>query len=224
MQSWLIWLLWLALAYLAGSIPFGLLLGYLRGVDIRELGSGNIGATNLGREVGPAWGIGCFALDVAKGAVPVLGYGVAAGLIGAAGGGAWPTLGWLMVAGATMAGHIFPPWLGFKGGKGVATGLGAVLGLYPMLTVAGVLAGALWVPITWVSGYVSVGSMLAALALPVLAVGAGLVLGLPAGEVAVLALATLALAGLVVWRHRSNLQRLREGTEGRVSWGLRKAK
>jgi glycerol-3-phosphate acyltransferase PlsY len=131
------------------------------------------------------------------------------------------TLGWLAVAAAAMAGHIFPPWLRFKGGKGVATGLGAVLGLYPLLTIAGLVAGGIWPVVTWFTGYISVGSIVAALALPPIALVAGLVLDQAAGETALLVAVTLLLAALVVVRHRGNIARLRAGTEEKVTWARR---
>ena len=224
MDGFWLWLTAVVVAYLLGSVPFGLLLGLARGIDIRTRGSGNVGASNLGRQLGKAWGLGCFALDVAKGLVPVLGYGLVSGLVGGTAHGVWPTLGWLGVAAAAMAGHVLPPWLGFRGGKGVATGLGGVLGLYPMLTAAGVVAGLLWLAVTWTTGYISLGSIIAALAMPVLALLAGLMLAQPVGEIVVLVVATLALGLVVVIRHTSNIARLRAGTEGRVSWARRGAR
>jgi len=222
MNPTLHWLLWLLLAYLAGSIPFALLLGWLRSIDIREHGSGNVGASNLGRALGKAWGIGCFGLDVVKGLGPALGYGLAVGMVGGLNrGGVGPTLAWVAIAFAPMLGHVFTPWLKFQGGKGVATGLGALLGLYPLLTVAGVLAGGIWLAVIWFTGYVSLASVLAAAAVPVLTLVIGLVLGIAAGEVAVLAALTLLLAGLVIGRHRGNLARLRAGIEEKVTWAGR---
>jgi len=218
MADFSLWLGGVLAAYLLGAVPFALLLGRLRGIDIREHGSGNVGASNLGRQLGKAWAIAAFLLDAGKGFAPVLGYGLLAGLVGGEARGVLATLGWLAVGAAAMVGHVFPVWLKFRGGKGVATGLGVVLGLYPMLTAAGLVAGLIWPLAVWWSGYISVGSMIAAALMPVLALIAGLALEQQAGEIVVLVLATLALGLLVIVRHRGNIARLRAGTEEKVSW------
>jgi glycerol-3-phosphate acyltransferase PlsY len=211
-------LLWLLGAYLCGSIPFGLLIGWSRGVDIRSRGSGNIGATNLGRALGRPWGVLCFVLDLLKGLGPVLAFAVAteprqAGELG-------PMLWWLGVGVATVLGHVLPVWLKFKGGKGVATGLGVVLGMWPWLTLAGGVAGVAWVVLTYRTGYVSLGSVVAAASLPITA-AAGAWLGGEAPAVGgVYVAVSVVLAGLVVWRHRGNLARLRAGTEARIGWAM----
>jgi glycerol-3-phosphate acyltransferase PlsY len=214
-----VWLSWLVGAYLAGSVPFGLLLGRLKGVDIRQYGSGNVGATNAGRVLGRPWGIACFLLDVGKGLAPVLGYGLATGPTEQ--GGAMGALGWLAIGAAAVVGHVFPVWLKFRGGKGVATALGVLLGYWPVLTVPGLVAGLIWVAVVKATGYVSLASMVAAATLPVLAVASGLVLGLTAGEIAVFVGLTALLAGLVIVRHRGNIARLRAGTEGKAAWARR---
>lgn len=217
-QGWL-WALWLAAAYLAGSIPFGLLIGLSRGIDVREHGSGNVGATNVGRTLGKKWGILCFALDVLKGLLPVLLYGVAhPGQHGAV-----AALQWLAIAAAAVLGHVFPVWLGFKGGKGVATGLGVLLGVWPVLTVPGLATGVLWFAIAKATGYVSLASVAAAAALPVMAAVSAMVFGRTLGEGAVFVGVTAVLAGLVVWRHRGNIAKLRAGTEARAAWAKRSA-
>ncbi|MFW6031967.1 MAG: glycerol-3-phosphate 1-O-acyltransferase PlsY [Phycisphaeraceae bacterium] len=215
-----LWLTWLPLAYLAGAIPFGLLIGRVHGVDIRTRGSGNVGATNVGRVLGRKWGVICFLLDVGKGLAAVLGYALAARSLGLTpDAGPVALVGWLAVAAAAVSGHMFPVWLKFRGGKGVATGLGSVLGFWPVLTAAGLAAGAIWVIVVRRSGYVSLGSTVAALALPVLSLLSGLAMGRPAEQVGVYAAVTAGLALLVVVRHRSNLARLRAGTESKVAWG-----
>lgn len=216
------WTLWLCGTFLAGSIPFAVLIGRAKGVDIRQHGSGNPGATNLGRAVGKKWGLLCFLLDVGKGLVPVLGF-----MIGAEAGQsvgsqatppAWFALQWVLIAVAAVAGHIFSPWLGFKGGKGVATGLGATLGLFPVVTVPAALAFVLWYAVCKTTGYVGLASVLAAASLPVTTVVGGLALGLSPGEIAVFAGLTALLAALVIWRHRGNLDRIRKGTEPKAGW------
>ena len=198
-----------ALAYLAGSIPFGYLMGLTRGVDIRTVGSGNIGATNVFRTLGKRLGIFTFALDVAKGvaAVSVIPKGVWL----AAGAGSPPLGALVACAAAVMLGHAFPVFLGFKGGKGVATGLGLAIGLAPH---AALLVFAVWIVVFGATRYVSVGSVCAAAVVGV----APWFLDRPpdggAGWNAVCA-AISVLAALVVLKHRSNLARLARGTENR---------
>ena len=216
------WLIWLVAAYLAGSIPFGLLLGLARGIDIRTQGSGNVGATNAGRVLGKKWGISCFILDVLKGMLPVLGFGLAAGLTGSdTAASAVEALQWIAIAVAAVVGHVFPVWLKFKGGKGVATGLGVLLGLWPVLTVPGLVAAVIWFVVIKATGYVSLASVLAAVSLPLLTLISGLSFGKSTGEVAVYTSVTALLGLLVVVRHRSNIQRLREGTESKAGWAKR---
>lgn len=220
----LIWTLWIVLAYLLGSVSFALLLGRLKGIDIRTHGSGNVGATNLGRVLGKKWGIGCFLLDVAKGLVPVLGYYAIVQM------GHGPevesqTVGcllWLAVGVAAVLGHVFSIFLKFKGGKGVATSLGALLGFWPVLTVPAILAALIWYAVTKATAYVGLASVIAAAALPVMAVGFALLLKMSAGETAVYGCVSTALAALVIARHRTNLARLRAGTETKVDWAKRK--
>lgn len=215
------WPLLVLAAYLVGSIPFGLLIGRARGVDIRTAGSGNIGATNVGRVLGTRFGILCFVLDVLKGAVPVAVAGLVQGTFGRTGGdvGATDLWWWFAVAAATVLGHLFPIYLRLRGGKGVATSLGALLATWPHLTLPVLAALGVWIAVVRTTKYVSLASVAAGLALPLL----HLVL---AAAVRGEALATVvarppfllaaALAVLVVVRHRSNLSRLRAGTEPRL--------
>jgi acyl phosphate:glycerol-3-phosphate acyltransferase len=219
-ETW-VWSLWVLGAYAVGSIPFGLLIGLARGVDIRESGSGNVGATNAGRVLGRSWGLLCFGLDVFKGLGPTLGYGLCSGLAGAQpteAGGALAALGWLVVGSAAVFGHVFSMWLKFKGGKGVATGLGVLLGFWPVLTLPGVVVGLLWVVVVKKSGYVGLASVAAACVLPVLAVLSGLWWARAPGELSVYAGVTTVLALLITVRHRGNLRRLRQGTEPKAGW------
>lgn len=190
-------------AYLAGSIPFGLLIGKLNGKDIRKEGSCNIGATNVTRVVGPWWGKLCFLCDFLKGYLPVFAVMHF-----------YPAESWLIAgtALATMLGHIFPVYLGFKGGKGISTAAGAALALCPLAVV---IAGAVWAAVFFLSRYVSLASLAAALALPLsawlLKFFAGFQLSLPAGFLLIL------FAVLAFWRHRSNIVRLLNGTESRFA-------
>ena len=190
--------------YLLGSVPFGLLVSRMKGVDIRLHGSGNIGATNVWRVCGWRCGLPVFVLDVLKGVASVL---VAGGISIRSGfDPAWPAVA---AATACILGHSFPIWLRFKGGKGVATSLGVLFGLMPMVSL-GVLL--LWAIVFKASGYVSLASIVAAVALPLLAgvaQWAGWAYGWPCVGFAVIA------ALLVLVRHRSNIQRLRAGTESR---------
>jgi glycerol-3-phosphate acyltransferase PlsY len=210
------WVAWLVIGYLAGSIPFGLLLGLARGVDIRLHGSGNVGATNAGRVLGRTWGIVCFILDLLKGMLPVLLGGVALKYVGEHDLAPIHGWKWLAIGAAAVIGHMFPVWLKFKGGKGVATGLGVVLGYFPVLTLPGLLAAVTWVVVVKATRYVSVASMSAAVSLPLFmlawmfATGHGRSAWLP------FVVVTVILAGLVVLRHRTNLKRLKAGTEPKI--------
>jgi glycerol-3-phosphate acyltransferase PlsY len=198
----------IAAAFLCGSVPFGYWAGKLKGLDIRQHGSGNIGATNVIRVCGKGIGIPVFILDMIKGLVPVLlpswmlaGTEITGSLLSAT----------AVVCGlAAILGHMFTPWLGFKGGKGVATAAGVLLGIAPIAMLA---ALGTWLLFFFTSRYVSLASMAAAIAVPVtMAVQMaaakswdGVLLGFG-----------ILLAILVVVRHRANIQRLMAGTESRV--------
>jgi acyl phosphate:glycerol-3-phosphate acyltransferase len=134
-------------AYLLGSIPFGLIIAKAHNKDLRSIGSGNIGATNLARALGKNWAYFCFVLDVSKGLLPML---AAARLISAPPGIAELLL-WLVIGFAAILGHIFPIYVKFKGGKGVATSFGVALGLWPYYTICSLLAFAVWAVVffTW---------------------------------------------------------------------------
>ena len=182
-------------AYLGGSVPTGVWLTRRRGVDPRDIGSGNIGATNVARAAGPAFGLLTLAGDAVKGLLPVL---IAAWL------GIGPS-GRAAVGLAAFVGHLFPIFLGFQGGKGVATSFGVILGLAPL----GIgLALPVFLLTVGLSGYVSLGSLLAAAVTPM----ALIVLGYP--------LPTDLAAGLmglgIAIRHRDNIRRMRFGTESQL--------
>ena len=197
-------------SYLLGSVPFGLLAARLKGVDIRKHGSGNIGATNVWRVCGWRCGLPVFALDVLKGvAAVVLARWLAVKFSGDA---AWCGIAAAM---ACIIGHSFPVWLGFRGGKGVATSLGVFLGLMWMPSVAALLV---WFAVFKMSGYVSLASIVAAVVLPAAAVAMQFTGWQPGWTLCGFA----AFAGLlVILRHRSNIARLRAGTENR--FGRKKA-
>ena len=187
----------LILGYLLGSIPSGWLAGrWLKGIDLRELGSGSTGATNVLRQVGKGPALVVFLIDVGKGAAAVL-------LARALGLGDWIQV----LAGLTaLAGHIWPVWLGFKGGKAVATGLGLFLGLaWPV----GLASFGVFLAVFSLSRYVSLASVLAAISLPLL-----MAAGTSSNANLVVALVAMLL---VLWRHRSNIKRLINGTEPKLS-------
>ena len=193
-------LLTLLLGYLLGSIPSGFLAGkWCKGIDLRTIGSGSTGATNVLRNVGKKPALVVFLVDVAKGAAAVL---LAAALTQNN-----PLNDWIQVlAGlAALAGHIWPIWLGFKGGKAVATGLGLFLGLaWPV----GLACFGVFMAVFSISRIVSLASVVAAVSLPLLmAAGSDSNANLVVALVAML---------LVLWRHRSNIQRLINGTEPKV--------
>lgn len=192
------------ISYVLGSIPNGLLLGKgIWGVDLRQHGSGNIGATNAWRTIGKVGGFSIFFLDMLKGAISAylglhLGGSELAGII----------CGLLAIVG-----HSWSLFLGFKGGKGVATGLGVIATLMPWVTIIVFLV---WLAIVKATGYVSLGSIVAAVLVPVLALFMGLhtdflVLGLIA-------------AVFIVYRHKSNIGRLLNGTESKIKSGGHHAK
>lgn len=218
------WVMGLAGAFLSGSIPFGLLIGLARGVDVREHGSRNIGATNVTRVVGRRAGYLCFALDVLKGALPVVVYGWLAGFAGRGVTSAGEAGMWMCVVCGAAFGHMFTPWARFKGGKGVATGLGAALGVWPALTLPALGALLIWIVVVRTTRYVSVASVTAAGLMPLLVLGLGASgatveaegVGARLGAVWVYALFAGLLGGLVIWKHRGNIARLRAGTERRI--------
>lgn len=179
--------------FLLGSVPFGLLIArFFCGVDPRQSGSGNVGATNVSRLCGLGWGLATLACDLLKGYVPVL-------VLISSG----SSLGYLVypLGLAVICGHMFSLFLGFKGGKGVATLLGVFLALAPVQLI---MAGALCIAVIWRSGYVSAGSLALVATLPLLLVFSG-----RWGE----ALFALLVAGLTVYTHRSNIRRLLRGEE-----------
>ncbi len=189
------------LGYLLGSIPFGFVIARLRGTgDIRATGSGNIGAANVSRVVGPAAGLATLLLDAGKGYLAVW---MAARVTGE------NATAMVAAALAAMIGHLFPLWLGFRGGRGVATGLGAFLPVCWMAVLAALL---IWLVVVLFWRYISLGSVVAAASLPML-----IYLLYAPGHAPPLAVslgATLA-AVLIVVRHRPNLERLIAGTEPR---------
>ena len=213
----------LLIGYLLGSIPFGFIVSKCRGIDIRQHGSGNIGATNVFRTLGRKWGVLVFALDVLKGVVAVrlaMAYGPT--LFSSHGVFYGQTAMWISIGAfrcempvsqflgiiaalGCFLGHCFPVWLGFKGGKGVAVGAGVLLGLMPMVTVIGLV---IWGIVYKTSRYVSLASVVAAISLPI-------IVWALERQIGALFWFTLVISLLAIWRHRSNIQRLLAGTESR---------
>ncbi len=185
----------LLLGYLAGSVPFAFLLARPAGIDVRVAGSGNVGAANVLRTTGPWRAIAVMALDVAKGAAAVgIAYSASSSAAVPAAAGA-----------AAVVGHIYPVWLRFHGGKGVAVAAGVFSVLTPIATMT---AAALFVLVVWETRYVSLGSIAATVALP----PAAWLTGAPLAVTG----AASGVAALIIFRHRSNIARLLAGTERRV--------
>ena len=197
------------LAYLLGSIPAGYIAGYIAGVDVRKVGSGNVGATNVTRVLGKRFGYPVFVVDFAKGLAAVtVGMMIAKS--------AQSTPQFIDLCGAVAAifsviGHSYSIWLGFKGGKGVATSLGSLFGLN---WVAAAVACVVWILVFQLTRYVSLSSIAAAIALPVTV---ATMLFLKQLQTPILLYFVLCLAAIIVLRHRSNLSRLLKGTEPRFA-------
>jgi len=195
--------LWILFGYVAGATPFGYLAGRMKGIDIREHGSKNIGSTNVLRVLGKGVGYPVFALDVLKGVLPVLLARIYANDVEPI--GLVPALTSI----ATILGHNYTFWLGFKGGKGIATSAGALL---PIMPVTILTAVTLWVITFLTTRYVSLGSIVAALTLPASFLLQGLFTG--QWQWPLFGLAAL-VGGLAVFKHRANIERLRKGTESK---------
>lgn len=200
-------------AYFLGSVPFGLLVGKLKGIDVRSAGSGNIGATNVGRLLGKRYFWLVFALDAAKGAAPMLlGHFLVRNLPESS----LKYVLWLLAGLAALLGHVFPIYLRFKGGKGVATALGVMLGVWPYYTITAIPAVSMFIGVFAVSRYISLSSVVGALIFPVILLATGWVFGWRLLEFRWPLVAFSVLIGLlIIWRHRANIARLRAGTEPR---------
>jgi len=194
------------LAYLLGAIPFGLLMARAKGVDIRAVGSGNIGATNVFRAMGKGWGILVFTCDALKGFVSASVFPLLAKTLWAFDGGAVLPLVCVCLA---IVGHNWPVYLRFKGGKGVATSVGALIGLAPMAAGVGMLT---WALVFVATRFVSVASIAASIMV------AGVVWLFYAQTGILLPVVLTVLCGLVIGRHKNNIQRLIHGSESRVEF------
>jgi glycerol-3-phosphate acyltransferase PlsY len=224
MQLWLCPLL----AFLLGSIPFGLLIAKAKGIDIRQHGSGNIGATNVLRVVGKKYGIACLILDALKGLIPTI---IGISLIRFVGmknpmmisaldpfSGEFPILTAQVMQVVTglcaILGHNYSPWVGFKGGKGIATSAGVLIAMMP---AAIVILMMVWLLVFYTSRYVSLASIITAAVLPLVTIWGSWYHGKIQDGTwnKPLFAFTVIIAVLAIWKHRSNIQRLRQGTENR---------
>ncbi len=195
-------------SYLLGSVPFGLLLGMLRGVDIRTVGSGNIGATNVGRALGRPFALLAFLCDFAKGWLPAAWLAPWCVALADADPGATTTIA-VLAGGAAVCGHVWPLYLSFRGGKGVATGCGALVGIDPAIFLVG---GAVWLVTLVLFRMVGLASLAMGTAFPVVA-------RLRQGDASYgleVVLGAIALMLLVFVRHRANMVRMLAGTEPRI--------
>jgi acyl phosphate:glycerol-3-phosphate acyltransferase len=217
-------------AFLCGSIPCGFFIARARGIDIRTHGSGNIGATNVWRVCGRGPGLLCFLLDFLKGLAPSL---LAGALLNNIISTRLATLSetssaalWLAVALAAVLGHMFTPWLGFKGGKGISTGFGALIGIYPVFTLAALIALIAWLLALAITRMVGISSVLAAAALTLIVVGSHFAspsLHATLSHIPIYQRATTihacfaaALLLLIIYKHRANIARTFKGTEPRI--------
>lgn len=195
------------IAYLIGSIPWGFIIAKVNGIDIREHGSGNIGATNVLRTLGKKWGIPCFILDFIKGLAPVI---ITKILISDEVVPATATLATVIAALGTVVGHIYTIFLKFKGGKGIATSAGCLLALAPYPLLIGI---AVWVTFFYSTRYVSLASIAAAASLPVNALACNQFFNGSATNAEIILLTVLGV--LAIYRHKSNITKLLNGTENR---------
>jgi acyl phosphate:glycerol-3-phosphate acyltransferase len=185
---------WILLGYAVGSVPFAFLLARRAGIDVRVAGSGNVGAANVLRTSGTPLGVTVMALDISKGVATVLAAYAAAGSI--------PTMA--AAGAAAVVGHVYPVWLRFHGGKGVAVAAGAFAVLAPLATL---IAAAVFFSTVWLTRIISLGSVVATVTLPSVA----WVAGAPTSVVA----AAIGIAALILFRHRANIRRIARGTERR---------
>jgi glycerol-3-phosphate acyltransferase PlsY len=200
-------------AYLLGSVPFALILAKAHGKDLRRIGSGNIGSTNLSRAIGKKWGYFCFALDVLKGLVPMS----TASVILPSEPETMELFFVLSAGAAAVLGHIFPVYLGFKGGKGVATSFGIALGLYPYYTICAVVAIIIWIATVCMWRYISLASVIAAFCFPLtLIISICIITQWQFADLWPLLTAAVAIPLMVALRHKSNIKRILAGKEPKV--------
>ncbi|MBN1817925.1 MAG: glycerol-3-phosphate 1-O-acyltransferase PlsY [Sedimentisphaerales bacterium] len=212
MNAW--FLLLIPATYLLGSVPFGLLMARAKGIDLRNVGSGNIGATNVSRALGRKWAYVCFVLDCCKGLGPMLLGGL---LIQHEAISIVSLFLWLAVGCAAILGHIFSVYLKFTGGKGAATGMGVMLGLYPFYTIPGLITFMIWVVLVLLFRYISLATIIGSAAFPIsLAIVIALLDSWTFASLWPLVLVAAIIAILVIIRHAENIKRLLEGSEAKV--------
>ena len=200
-------------AYLLGSVPFGVIIAAAHGIDLRKIGSGNIGATNVSRALGRRWAYVCFVLDFAKGLLPTLAAGVWLGGNGTTRG----LIAQLAVGCAAILGHVFPIYLGFKGGKGVSTSFGVAMGLWPYYTICTVITFLVWIIFVFVWRYVSLASIAAAFVFPMILIAAITIIpGWHFADLWPLLIVAMIIPVMVFILHRDNIVRLLAGTENKV--------
>ena len=205
MNTYIVWTLFLVAAYLCGAVPFGFLIGKMRGVDVRTVGSKNIGATNVYRTVGHKWGLLAFFCDFLKGLLPTL-----AARYLAPQGEAYLSLP-IVVGVMTVIGHMFTCFMKFKGGKGIATGFGMLVALIPGLVGCAFLV---FVVTVWISHYISLGSILAAAFL--LCTVWFPILGTPGTANLPQCILVAVVAFFAIYKHRTNIKRLMDGCENKI--------
>jgi len=211
------WTIAIVVSYGVGSTPFGVLIAKAKGINIREHGSKNIGATNVGRILGKQFGFTCFVLDVCKGAIPVLIVGNIAGTLGT------PIneistnamLLWICVALAALFGHMYSPWLKFGGGKGVATTFGGMAAMWPLLTIPILLALLAWIVTVQCSKMISLASLVASLVMFVDAFVL-VVMNSTVEHAWPILVVTGLITLMVFWKHRSNIGRMIRNEEPRM--------
>ncbi|MBN1796780.1 MAG: glycerol-3-phosphate 1-O-acyltransferase PlsY [Sedimentisphaerales bacterium] len=203
----------ISFAYLLGSVPFAYIAAIAHGKNLYQIGSGNIGATNLARALGKKWGYACFAFDVSKGLIPML---IGTTLINAQPAVAEIIL-WLAAGTAAIIGHIFPVYLKFKGGKGVSTSFGVALGLWPYFTLSAAVALIAWIIVVLIWRYVSLASVIASVIFPIALIC--LIIFLEEWRFQnlwPLFVAAIGIPVMVIIRHRENIKRIASGTESKI--------
>jgi len=200
-------------AYLLGSVPFGQIIAKVHGKDLRTVGSGNIGATNLSRTLGKKWGYLCFLLDVAKGLIPTL---AAHRFVSSSSPTVLELFLWLAVGCAAVLGHVFSIYIKFKGGKGVATSFGVALGIWPYFTICAAISFTIWIVVTLIWRYISLASIVAAVTFPIALILLILIKPWRFAELWPLFTIAVGISVMVVILHLENIKRIIKGTENKI--------
>lgn len=219
MMFWLVLAACVLGSFIMGAIPFGLFVGKLHGIDVRTIGSGNVGAMNVGRILGRKWFFVVLGLDMLKGLLPTLAGGFLLPHFAADVSGPMVMIARLVVGFSAILGHNYSPFLGFRGGKGVSTSLGVALGVYPDLTVPAVFSFFMWVAGFGITRMSSFGSILGGVTFPVFYLLVLYYRGQHAADHWPFVAFSVLVAVLVVVRHKANIARILAGTETRVYRG-----